>query len=259
MNKELVEFTGFLEKRISDSIREISGHHWDEDFITRKLISELTSSLANIDLEGEDSRQHIDWETYKLRGTYETNFGDISIVVNISYKDGTSLSGVAFLEAKRRDWRKTTFSAMNKPQLKRILKNAPRAQYLLYDYEDITGFPNAGIFGREVRRYRMPWGSSITERTNSLCVPLNVAAATGFKDTLLYRHGIPFSLMLANRYFQGLDLEFEKEAKEIATGYLKKFGLPKYVMRVNITEYGAEMTDEQLELNFEEYEKLEQR
>src|SRR5690606_1984238 len=114
--------------------------------ITLKLLSELNVALSSIELEGEDYRRTVEWESYKLRGKYETNFGDIAIVVNINYRDGTHLDGVAFLEAKRRDWRKTTFSAMNDIQLKRVLLNAPRAHYLLYDYEDITGFSNAVSF-----------------------------------------------------------------------------------------------------------------
>jgi hypothetical protein len=256
---ELDEFTGLLERRISDSIKGVSAHSWNEDYITFKLLSELNSTLSSVDLEGKNFRQSIEWESYKLRGSYETNFGDIAIIVNISYRDGTGLEGVAFLEAKRRDWRKTTFSAMNKTQLKRILRHAPRAHYLLYDYEGIIGFSNPVSFGREVSRYRRSyWPGLLTEKTSSLCVPLNVAGATGFKDTLLYRHGTPLAWMLSNRYFQGLDLEFDDTAKSVATGFLNKFGLPKFVMRVEVTEQGAEPRENQLQLNFEEYEKLEQ-
>lgn len=259
MSYELVEFTGLLERRISDSIRGISAHSWNEDHITFKLLDELNNALSSVELQGEDFRKRIEWESYKLRGSYETNFGDIAIVVNISYRDGTSLEGVAFLEAKKRDWRKTTFSAMNKTQLKRILKHAPRAHYLLYDYEDITGFSNSVSFGHEINRYRSYWPGLLTEITSSLCVPLNVAGATGFKDTLLYRHGTPLSWMLSTRYFQGLDLEFDDTAKAVATGFLNKFGLPKFVMKVEVIEQGAEPKETQLQLNFQEYEKLEQR
>jgi hypothetical protein len=254
---ELVEFTGILEKQISDSIKEVSIYNWDEDYITRKLLSDLTGTLSTIELEGEDYRNQIDWQAYKLRGKYETNFGDIALVVYISYKDGTSLEGVAFLEAKRRDWRKTTFSAMNQRQLRRILKHAPRAQYLLYDYEDITGFINTSYFVEEISRYTPFRHSSLAEKTSSLCVPLNVADATGFKDTLLYRHGTPLSLMLTKRYFRGLDLEFDNTAKSIATGFLNNFGLPTYILKIKITEQGAKVDDQQLRLNFQEYEKLE--
>lgn len=257
MPYELVEFTGILEKQISDSIKDVSIYNWDEDFITRKLLSELTGTLSTIELEGKDYRSHIEWETYKLRGKYETNFGDIALVVNISFKDGTSLEGVAFLEAKRRDRLKTTFSAMNKRQLRRILKHAPRAQYLLYDYEDITGFADTSLFLEKISLFPPFRHSALAEKTRSLCVPLNVADATGFKDTLLYRHGTPLSLMFTKRYFQGLDLEFDNTAKSVATGFLDKFGLPKYILKIKISDQGARIDNQQLQLNFQKYEKLE--
>ncbi len=261
MSHQLVEFTGHLEKTISDSVKGIPISHWDEDHITFTLLAELNKALSSIVLEGEDYRRDIEWESYKLRGSYEKYFGDIAIVVSINYRDGTNLQGVAFLEAKRRDWRKTTFSAMKKPQLKRILKHAPRAHYLLYDYEDITGFSNSVSFGNELRYYSPYWVENIVEKTSSLCVPMNVADATGFKDTLLYRHGTPLSRMLSNRYFQGLDLEFDEKAKGIATGFMEKFGYPKFVMKVQVRDHGTEVDDRQsqLNLNLQAYERLEQR
>lgn len=49
MAYELVEFTGLLEKRISDSIKSVSGHSWNEDHITLKLLDELNSTLSQVD------------------------------------------------------------------------------------------------------------------------------------------------------------------------------------------------------------------
>ena len=259
MRFEVDEFTGLLETQISSAVRNIAGAHWDEDHITFTVLAELNDTLANANFSGRGHRREVEWESYKLRGKSENKFGDIAIVVAISYRDGTHLEGVAFLEAKRRDWRKTTFSSMNMKQLKRILKNAPRANYLLYDYEDITGFSNYESFGSDVRRYRNYLESHLTETTRALCVPLNVAEATGFKDTILYRHGIPLSMMLTNRYFFGLDLEFDETAKAVATGFLDKFGLPRFVMKVDIVEPGAELTRRKLPVNEKIYEKLGKR
>ncbi|HBL95524.1 MAG TPA: hypothetical protein DD294_00700, partial [Psychrobacter sp.] len=57
---------------------------------------------------------------------------------------------------------------------------------------------------------------------------------------MLYRYGTPFSLQLAKRYFNGLDLEFDETSKKVATGFLDKFGLPKYIIKINIIENGVE-------------------
>jgi hypothetical protein len=239
---DILELTGLLEENIRSSIKSSWPYEWDENFITQRLLQDLRTNLSNIELHSKEYRRYIHWETYKLKGKYETNFGDISLIVKIHYKDGTHLEGVAFLEAKRRDWRKTSFSAMNLSQLNRILKNAPRAQYLLYDYQDITDFQNPTEFINSVHgyygRHHMPF--SLTATTRAVSVPLNIAKATGYKDTLLYRYGNPLSLMLTSRYFQGLDLEFDETSLLIATGFLEKFGLPKYVLKIEISEEGAE-------------------
>lgn len=258
MSTELVAFTGKLDKIINESISSIPMHSWNEDHITYTMLASLNTALSSIVLNGYDFRRRIDWEAYKLRGTYEQYFGDIAILVSINYKDGTNLEGVTFLEAKKRDWRKTTFSAMKTDQCKRILDHAPRAHYLLYDYEDITGFANAVSFGYEANRFRNYITSTLAEKTNSLCVPLNIAQVTGFKDTLLYRHGTPLSWMLSNRFFVGLDLEFDKTALEVATGFLRKFDLPRYVMKVVVTEEGAESMDDSLKPNPDAFQILSQ-
>ncbi|QNU62906.1 hypothetical protein [Vreelandella titanicae] len=255
MPTELHEFTGHLEQTIRNSLSSISAHAWDEDHITYTLLKDLQSALKGSRFSGHDPRSAINWETYKLKGSYETDFGDIALVVNINYKDGSSVNGVAFLEAKKRDWRKTTFSAMRVNQAKRILKNAPRAQYLLYDYDEITGFLNGSLYSDEMEYYYFRRGLTVpfSPITRSVCVPLNLALTKGDKDTLLYRHGLPLSFVLSTRYFQGLDLEFDEKSKQVATGFLNKFGLSKYVVKVDIIESGAELSDDDLRVNQAEY------
>lgn len=255
MEYRLTEFTGRIEEIIRTSVSNHSGHEWDEDFITRKLLIDLRNELRGISLVGKDQKRNINWQAYKLKGTYEKNFGDVALVVNISYKDGTSIHGAAFLEAKKRDWRKTTFSAIKTSQAKKILKNAPRSQYLLYDYEEITSFLNGSLYSEDMEHYRYLRGYCIpfSGVTKTVCVPLNLAVATGNKDTLLYRHGLPLSMMLSSRYFQGLDLEFDETSKNIATGFLKSFGLPKFVVKIDIFENDTEAVDQGLSINQSEY------
>lgn len=258
MSFDIVEFTGQIENVIRNSINSVSGHEWDEDFITLNLLRDIRKELSGTRLFGRDSRGGIDWEIYKLKGTFENKYGDIALVVNINYKDGTSINGAAFLEAKKRDWRKTTFGAMNIPQAKRILKNAPRSQYLLYDYEEITNFLNGSMYLEEISPYHHRRGMSVqfAPVTRAVCVPLNLAVATASKDTILYRHGVPLSQVLSNRYFQGLDLEFDDQAKNIATGFLTQFGLPKYVVKVDISANDRDVRDQNLGVNQQYYTRL---
>lgn len=258
MEYRVTEFTGRIEEVIRTSISNHSPHEWDEDFITRSLLSDLRNELKCVNLVGRNFTSNINWQIYKLKGTFENNFGDIALVINISYKDGTSIHGAAFLEAKKRDWRKTTFSAMKTNQAKKILKNAPRSQYLLYDYEEITDFISGTQSPEDIDHpfYNRRYGIQFSRVTRAVCVPLNLAIATGYKDTLLYRHSYPLSMMLSNRYFQGLDLEFDEISKKIATGFLNKFGLPKFVLKVDIFENGTEPVEQSLIINQSEYEQL---
>ncbi|MEK7978571.1 hypothetical protein N5I81_013300 [Klebsiella michiganensis] len=252
------DFTGRVEEIIRTSISDKSGHEWDEDFITLSLLSDLKKALHGVKLIGRSFKSNINWQIYKLKGTYETHYGDIALVININYKDGTSIHGTAFLEAKKRDWRKTTFSAMKTAQAKRILKNSPFSQYLLYDYEEITGFLSERVHSEYMDNswYKRGVDIPFSRVTRAVCVPLNLAIATGHKDTLLYRHGLPLSMMLSNRYFQGLDLEFDETSIKVATGFLTKFGLPKFVLKIDILENGTEAVDKNLGVNQSEYVQL---
>lgn len=258
MTANLNEFTGKIEYTVRSSISKLTGHEWDEDFISINLLKDLKHELDGVCLIGNDRKSRIDWQIYKLKGSFEKNFGDIALVININYKDDTELHGVAFLEAKKRDWRKTSFSAMKIPQARRILKNAPRSQYLLYDYEEITNFLSASSYQEELKHYYYLRGSQIpfSAVTRAVCVPLDLALETGNKDTLLYRHGTPLSLQLASRYFNGLDLEFDETSKKVATGFLDKFGLPKYIIRIDIIENGIEPKENQLQVNQSNYSQI---
>lgn len=256
--KDLVKFTGEIEESISSSISSISVYDWDEDYITRSILGEIRKTLSIAEFKSKDYRKSITWEMYKLRGSYENKFGDICFVVNLFFKDGTKISGVAFLEAKKRTWRKTTFAAMRSDQAKRMLSVAPRAQYLLYDYEDITNFQTGTALMGEVGEYFRHFNyGPFTAKTNAVCCPLNLAVETKIKDTLLYKHSTPLSLMITGRYFQGLDLEFSKTAKEVATGHLEKFGLPAHIMEVNISDLGVESQGDSLKINQNRYTRIE--
>lgn len=260
MELHLFELTGKLENVIRRSISGLSAHEWNEDFITFNLFKEIRNELFGLRIvdRDRDEKRKINWEVYKLKGTHESKFGDVALVINIDYRDGTSINGVAFLEAKKRDWRKTTFGAMKLPQAKRILKNAPRSQYLLYDYEEITNFLNSNLYLEELRSYHFRRGSKIPSIpvTRAVCVPLNLAVARSSRDTSLYRYGTPLSEMLSDRYFQGLDLEFDETSKKVATGYLEKFGLPKIVMKIDIVELSTDGGEKYLQINEEKYEQI---
>ncbi|MBC8392773.1 MAG: hypothetical protein H8E17_09450 [Deltaproteobacteria bacterium] len=242
-----------------DVIRSSYPVDWDEDFITRTILSRLRRDLGRVEISGAKDKIVLNWMPFKLTGLAETYFGDIAIIVYNRYRDGDEISGVAFLEAKKRDPRKTSFKALNITQLKRIYKNAPHSQVLYYDYEDVTEYSHSinrdehflPYFGKE----RFPY---VTECTHSIAAPMQNIIETKLKDTSAYKFGLPFSYQLCFRYFQSFDLDLDKRSFDIARGYAKSRRFPKFVLLI-VVSHGDEdqhVSENQI-VNTELYQALE--
>ena len=130
------------ESILRDRISRAYPRYWDENHITYSILEEFEQKFKDLSITDYPNGLHTRWSAYKFTGNIETKFGDIGILVNIVYDDGSRLEGVAFLEAKRRSrWGggkgDTRFVEIREPQESAILYNAPLAQYLLYDYDVI--------------------------------------------------------------------------------------------------------------------------
>lgn len=71
----------------------------------------------------EQDKASIAAKIFIADGKLEETYGDIAVLVDVLYRDGQKLSGVAFYEAKCRDWEKHTLPAAKRPQLTRMHKN----------------------------------------------------------------------------------------------------------------------------------------
>lgn len=243
---------------MSNSIDNISIYNWDEDYITRSMINDIRQLLSNHEVKTRDQRRTINWELYKLSGSHENIFGDICFLVDLTFKDGRTLAGAAFLEAKKKAYNSTRFDAMKHEQAARILEHAPRAQYLLYDHLSITDFVDTGLGLQDMEKYN--WFDDFgpyTARTNATCCPMNLALASGLKDISLYRHSTPLSVMITRRYFEGLDLEFSEEALKIGSGFLAHKGLPRHIMKLDISEIQEENKTDAIAVNSNLYKPYE--
>lgn len=225
----IIEFCSEVEKIIANQVKGNYPVDWDEDFITRSILREFRNSFSYVEVDGLKNTITMAWSAYKLPRPPETKFGDVAILINIRYQDGDDIEGVGFLEAKKRDKDKITFSALKIPQLKRINKNAPHSMLLLYDYEDITKFANEIIPNKDFYWFYYAW----TPYTYSVVVPSDIFLLTKQKNTTLYKYSLPFSYQLCFRYFSGLDLEFQEKAIEIAKGYNEKMGA-NYLLVISI-------------------------
>lgn len=233
-----IELTATIEKNVNQVVDACYPYDWEESHITRSMLSAIqTACTSRRYLRGLE-RVSIQFESYKLTGKYETHFGDIVFLIQISHKGEKPICGAAFVEAKRRDLRSVRYSEIKVPQAHRILKVAPRAFYVLYDYEFTTRFvtqegyapwttPRAPLIAR---------GVEYAHVTRVLATPINAALANGCKDTGLYSQALPFTAQLMTRYLCGLDLEYDDEALAVAAGWRAKKRLPKRIVRVNIYE-----------------------
>lgn len=248
---DIIKLLYVLELILREHIRDHFPVDWDEDTITRNILKELRTGLKSIKVNGLQSSMKIKWSLFKLTGKPETKFGDIALLVNITHQDGDRIEGVAFLEAKKRDIDSIKFGAMDIPQLSRISGNAPHSMVLLYDYDDITQFANVysrlSIFGDWFK-----WKPC----THSVVVPTKIILETQKKDTTLYKFSVPFSSQLFFRYFHGFDLEFEREAINIAKGYSPSKGLPTYLI-VACVAFGKAEPITEININRERFTTFE--
>lgn len=217
-----------LEKILQQHVKGNFPIDWDENFITRSILKEFRNELNSVKIRGLKRRMQIEWLPFKLQGIPERKFGDIALLINISYQDGDRIEGVAFLEAKKRSANSVKFDAMKITQLRKIYRNAPNSVALLYDYEDITQFVNTST--KSTINHWYEWKPC----TCSVVVPTGIISTIKKRDTSLYKFSIPFSYQLFFRYFHGFDLEFREKQKKIAKGYAKRKGLPTYLVVVSV-------------------------
>ena len=234
------DFVINLERAISESVKRNFPKAWDEDHITYSIIETLESRFGQsiqIDLASGIDRWHpwryppflavppyvgelnVRWAAYKQTGRDERTFGDIAILIAMRFRDGTALFGVGFSEAKKRNRNDCRFSQVRADQTKRILRNAPRSVFLLYDHDPVCF--------HVVNGWTCGWS------THSVCIPMDLAMATRKKDTSLYKHSQPFALQFL-RYLLGMDLDFSTRAVEIARGVHEDIGSPTYLLVIGV-------------------------
>lgn len=221
-----VTVEGLVRNVITDSARQ--SQYWDEDYITLELLRSLDRNLSAVSIDDFRTGIRITWSAHKFRGPDERVFGDLAIIVHIVFQDGTSIEGVAFLEAKRISLTSNRFDALDFNQLGRIIASAPRAMLLTYDDQDQLLYSISGA--THLGYYPYPIGAS-----KSLTAQASAVVKLQNKNRSIYNLSIPFSVQLCMRYLQGLDLEFDDRSLRRAKGYGRKLRRPRYLLVANVT------------------------
>lgn len=227
----LLKFCQTLEQRIQEEIETAYPTDWDEDYLTRRILVAI-KSLGYSQVEYLTTFNNIFISAFKQKGDLENKLGDIAFIVDITYKDGDNICGVAFLEAKRRYEGTNEYSAIKVEQLRRIYAHAPSGRLLLYNFNYMSNLAPTGIDSTKSS------SSGILPKipsTYTSVMPINTAIHINSKKDSLEKFTIPFSYQFAFRYLFGMDLEFGNNLIEQVLGNSKNAeNLPKYIVSVTI-------------------------
>lgn len=248
-----------IEQTIDDAIDDNYPHDWYEDQITRDILKGLrkrVGAITNIEGRSNWTNRHMSWSAYKQIGAHETRWGDIAVLVNIVFKDGTRVEGVGFAEAKKRSIGRSSFDAIRKKQLQTIARNAPIAQLLLYDYE-----PSTAAEGKIDPTYFIDYpfeilrGAKLVYNSRAICTPLATALASNVKTRDQMQNSVPFSWELVYRYLRGFDLHHHRNVIAAIHGTVESKNLPKFLLAVTVRYDGD--TPSGIDLNPNTWEIIE--
>jgi hypothetical protein len=240
-----------LESLIYLNVKENFPANWNQRNITRSLFSDLKKLFQGKTIYTPGDTIKTAWNLYERKEVQEDMFGEIAIVVNVSYHDGQSARGVVFYDTAEKDSGKNTFSNLHKNNYRRLLSVSPHSQLLLLDYDTITGmaFPSTAesIIGNQPHS----WNNWIPY-THAVTVPANLALSLDVKTTSLYKVSLPLSYQIGYRYLFGLDLDYSATAIETAAGIKTAKGNSRFLICVAVSHGGSE-PDTGFDLNQEMY------
>lgn len=199
-------------------------HEWDENFISFSLMQELRNLFSNRVIHFNKWSKIVDWKSFKNKGKTESNFGDISLIVNIQFTSGETLKGIVNIEAKR-DFESNNFDMLELDQLQRIYSNSTHSHLLLYNHnsEELPlKFPDESTWKSHL------WISPIN-------TAIQMVGQTTKKDNWkILRTSFPFSMFLTSRIFWGFDLDFREEIYEDIVKENNKIIDPSFLGIVNV-------------------------
>jgi hypothetical protein len=250
---------GEIEKLVKECVPGSHPKNWEERHITESLLRGLCNGLNDLPVSGFRQDFIVQWEAFRGKSGDSAQNGDIALLVRIANRDGGVLEGAAFMDAKIKTDRKRTFEEFRLPDFKRILRNSPSAQVLLYDYEDITSYTSNRSVMFPPLEYS-PWrgGVPITPCTYAVLAPAGLVVQRHINDTDLYKFSLPLSYQLIYRYCHGFDLDFSEQSLAAARGFPTRKGISAYLLCLSVTEEGADTQPRaELALNRSSWKALE--
>ena len=188
--------------------------------------------MQKVYIQSKNQFENIQWDTYKLSGDPENFFGDIAILVKTTYPNGNCIEGVAFLEAKRIYDDTNTFKKLDSTQLKRHLTFTHAHRTLFYDNININSSTNL-----EEQYYCKECYQDFNENYAATILTEQVLALND-KSREILKYSLPLSYILCTRYLNGFELDYSKNAVNLAKGYLDSNNREsvKYLFTIHTSE-----------------------
>jgi len=178
---------------------------WNEDAVTEAIVDGLMDTL--------DSQ--FDLNVYKQIGIPENYFGDIAFIVTFNLDNGTSFSGVSFIEAKR-DYKdnRYRFNEFKKAQMKRFIDNTSSSYYLLYSHKLFLPIVDTFYLDKLTEKFNIDDRQLKIEHLVSPILPITFISQI-------------------ERFLNGYDLDYSKQALLTVNGKNSNTGLPLYIIQIS--------------------------
>lgn len=198
-----------VDNTIRSAISSCYPRSWNEDHITYTWLEKLRGATPKIFVPNSP-RIRVLWDAYKMDGKLEEDNGDVAFLIKVTFPNQNTLSGVAFLEAKR-IYDSGRYDALKWAQLKHMTDHSSHHHLLLYDFQE-----------QEIQ-HPLTWGCCFggpcfcdadENKAIGIVVPTFHALAYEEKSRSLTTIGYRLSEQIMLRYFRGLDLNFDQTLVE---------------------------------------------
>jgi len=203
---ELMKSLYKIEDSIRTSILSCYPRAWNEDHITYTWLNDLRHVSSHLTVPFFP-KTNVAWDAYKMDGRLEENNGDVAVLVKITFENKNSLTGVAFLEAKR-VYNSGRYESLKWAQLRHMSSHSSQHHLLLYDFEEqqVTSSMTGCCGCPDCFHKHYKYFPSVN--TNTIVVPTLHALAIEEKTRALSNIGYRLSEQIFLRFFRGLDLDF---------------------------------------------------
>ncbi|BAU42141.1 hypothetical protein [Leptolyngbya sp. O-77] len=246
-----------VQDNISSSISGCSPRAWNEDHISYTWLQNITSTFSKVLITGTSSHFSIAWDAYKAEGAFEEDNGDIAVLVRLTFPERKTLTGVAFLEAKRsyseakRSYSKSRYRKLKWSQLEYQSSLVSNHRVLLYDKEPIKDC----IANLVKQGYSLGSAQNLFQEVNAVVVPTPHVLALRSRAKNLSAMGLPLAYQLCCRYLQGLDLDFSSQlVSAVRAGVASGV---KYLLVVHVVQENENIAfTDNIEIDQEYYRRI---